>query len=141
MRYSIETLRARIPLAVSAVSSEQVFYPVASLADALASGVPVLTPNHRLARRIRVAWGQLQRQRNHVAWETPRVMSLDHWWSRCYQSARQQGSELPGVATTTQQRALWRQVVQEDASAAGLLTTVSAGRFWTRKPMPSGTTL
>lgn len=111
------------------MSPQQVFYPVSALADALASSVPVLTPNQRLARRIKAAWGRHQIELKRSAWETPPVMTLDHWWLRCYQEALRAGAELPELATVNQQRALWRQVVQLDSSTAGLLRPVAAAQL------------
>ena len=56
------------------------FYDVEPLAAWLSAGVPVITPNFRLARRIKLAWGQRQQRAGIETWETPRVMPLEHWW-------------------------------------------------------------
>ncbi|MEE4661570.1 MAG: hypothetical protein V2J89_13950, partial [Halieaceae bacterium] len=103
------------------MTADLLFYPVASLSDSLAEGTLVLTPNHRLASRIRRAWAHYQVQQGATAWETPRVMSLDHWWQACYREHRMQNPAAPPLASAAQLRALWQGVIAQDDSAAGLL--------------------
>ena len=111
---------------MSPVSADTSFYPVESLVEALEAGTLVLTPNHRLARRIKQAWGRYQSANGVTAWLTPRVMSLDHWWQHCYRHQVWQGSDYPGVASSLQQRILWRRVVEQSEIAASLLRPAAA---------------
>ena len=97
------------------------FYPVDTLAEPLAASCPILTPNHRLARRIKLAWGQHQQASGKSSWETPLVMSLEHWWLHCYQQSRLAGLALPGLLTPAQDEALWLAAVSESEAAAALL--------------------
>lgn len=97
------------------------FYPVDSLVEPLEAGCPILTPNHRLARRIKLAWGQRQQAEGKSSWETPVVMSLEHWWMHCYQQSRLAGVELPGLISPAQEESLWLASVSESDAAAALL--------------------
>ena len=100
------------------------FYHIESLVDHLAAGRPVLTPNHRLARHMKLAWGRYQSARGATCWATPRVMSLDHWWRHCYEKQRLAGAELPGILSASRERALWLSCVRD--SGALLLRPQSA---------------
>lgn len=102
------------------------FYPIDSLEEHLAAGRPVITPNHRLARRIKLAWGRRQQALGKYAWETPVVMSLDHWWQACYRQRRLAGDDLPLLLSPLQERALWLQAVQGSANLALLRPAVAA---------------
>lgn len=99
------------------------FYPVDPLVECLSADIPVLTPNHRLARRIRLAWGHLQPQ---SAWRTPRVMSLEHWWQHCYRQRCLAGDELPGLLSPEQEQSLWLQCVGDSEQLALLRPSVAA---------------
>lgn len=102
------------------------FYPIDSLVEHLASGRPVITPNHRLARRIKLAWGRHQLANGRRAWQTPDVLSLEHWWQACYRERRLAGDDLPLVLTPLQERALWLQAVQSSADIALLRPAVAS---------------
>ncbi len=99
------------------------FYPVETLVDPLSAGVPVLTPNLRLARRIRLSWGRWLAAQGKAAWETPRIMSLDHWWQEGYHQRCLAGDELPMLLTAQQERALWLDCV----TAAGHIPLLRPG--------------
>ncbi len=102
------------------------FYPVDQLVESLSAGIPVLTPNHRLARRIRQSWGRLQAGKGVGAWHTPRVMSLDHWWQHCYRQRCLAGDELPVLLSPAQERTLWLKCVNETEGPALLRPAVAA---------------
>ncbi len=105
------------------------FYPIDSLVEPIAAGRIVLTPNHRLARRIKLAWGQYMAGQGSQAWPTPQVMSLDHWWQHCYRTRVMAGDELPGLIGPAQEQALWLQCVESSDSAAALLRPTTAAEL------------
>lgn len=102
------------------------FYPIDSLVEHLSAGRPVITPNHRLARRIKLAWGRHQAALGNRAWKTPTVLSLEHWWQACYRERCLAGDELPLLLTPLQERALWLQTVQGSADLALLRPAAAA---------------
>ena len=100
------------------------FYPIAPLVQVLEAGRTVLTPNHRLARRIKLAWGRYQVGQERNAWSTPKVMSLEHWWLHCYHQRELAGDDLPALASAAQEQALWLECVRD--SGAALLRPATA---------------
>lgn len=86
----------------------------------LESGYTLLTPNLRLARRIRAEWDQQQLERGHRVWEPATVSAIDHWLqSRWLNVAKQVPQERPRVLSMLQQAELWRQVIAADTEASG----------------------
>ncbi len=102
------------------------FYPVEPLVEPLSDSVPVLTPNLRLARLIRRSWGRWLAAQGHNAWQTPCVMSLDHWWQDCYRQRSLAGDELPALISPQQERALWLECVQGSGHIALLRPAAAA---------------
>ncbi len=105
------------------------FYAIDDLSAALAEGSLVLTPNHRLARRIRQSWAMAQKSLGTLVWETPRVMSLDQWWRDCYRRCQLAGRHLPAIASEGQQAVLWRQTLERLPAAAALLRPQAAAEL------------
>ena len=98
-----------------------IFYDINPLAERLARGDLVLTPNHRLARRIRQAYGVHLSESGAHSWETPQVMSLEHWLTHCYQQLQLRGEVLPALATPRQLLALWTECIRDNSRSASLL--------------------
>lgn len=86
--------------------------------------MPVITPNYRLARRIRLAWGRKQANKGHQAWATPAVYSLEQWWLFCLGQLEQ----APLLASQEQQQILWESCVREHRESSRLLRVASAAR-------------
>lgn len=110
------------------MNNEYPFYPIDSLTEQLAEGVPILTPNQRLARRIKLAWGRRQVALGERSWRTPCVMSLEHWWQACYRMRCLAGDTLPGLLTPIQESALWMRCV-ESSEALALLRPAGAAEL------------
>ncbi|MEE4190424.1 MAG: PD-(D/E)XK nuclease family protein [Halieaceae bacterium] len=108
------------------VNSEFNFYPLDALVEPLSANAPILTPNHRLARRIRLAWGRYQGEQGRSAWTSPRAMSLEHWWQTCYRQRCLAGDSLPGLLNPQQERALWLQCVEASDQVTLLRPAVAA---------------
>jgi ATP-dependent helicase/nuclease subunit B len=105
------------------------FYDITGLVDHLQSGHVILTPNQRLARRIRLGWGQLQTQQGLSCWSSPPVMSLQQWWLRCYETAIIGGAELPNLLTSGQELCVWQSVILKNPASSGLLRPRGAAQL------------
>jgi ATP-dependent helicase/nuclease subunit B len=105
------------------------FYDVQPLAHWLQAGVPVITPNYRLARHIKLAWAQRQQQAGIQTWETPLVMSIEHWWLHCRTLADPWGEESLQLATEAQELELWQRCVSENPASSALLRPRAAARL------------
>lgn len=108
------------------------FYDIEPLQAWLDEGVPIITPNFRLARRIKLAWGQLQWQRGHRAWATPAVMSLEHWWLHCldcHKLDRHSQETSIRLASESQELELWMQCVSSHPDSAALLRPRAAAQL------------
>ena len=66
---------------------------IASFRDAIEKNQLILTANQRLAAQIQQAWGRSISAKNQV-WKTPRVMSLEHWLSFCWNELVDQNHDL-----------------------------------------------
>ena len=97
------------------------FYDIVPLAANLAAGDLILTPNHRLARCIRQAWGQHLAGSGKQCWVTPAVMSLEHWLLDCHERRQLAGELLAPIASARQQLTLWTDCVREHPQSRLLL--------------------
>ena len=75
----------------------------------------ILTANQRLANEIQQAWGQsiLGTQ---AVWTSPRIMSLEHWQSHCWNELQDQNHQLVQGLTKlgeTQSLYLWEQAIAQ----------------------------
>ena len=66
---------------------------IAPFRDAIEKNQLILTANQRLAAQIQQAWGRYISAKNQV-WKTPRVMSLEHWLSFCWNELVDQNHDL-----------------------------------------------
>ena len=66
---------------------------IAPFRDAIEKNQLILTANQRLAAQIQQAWGRSISAKNQV-WKTPRVMSLEHWLSFCWNELVDQNHDL-----------------------------------------------
>ena len=105
------------------------FYNISALVDPIEAGQAVLTPNFRLARNIKQAWGLYQYQRGVKCWQTPQVMAIEHWWQACYNRAVLSGKVLPSIATTQQELTLWQEVIASNPASAALLRPRAAAQL------------
>ncbi len=62
-------------------------FDVQPIMGSLASGQLILTPNQRLASRIRAAYAIACSEQDQQVVETPAVYSLSHWIDRCWPNA------------------------------------------------------
>ena len=96
-------------------------FDITRLREALASEALVLTPNLRLARKIRDAWDSDCLARGEAAWLSPAILALDSWLEECWQQLVD-GAWAPALQTIparpTQQQWLWEQVLADDDRAS-----------------------
>ena len=105
------------------------FYDVRPLAGALEAGLPILTPNHRLARRIRESWAMHLYEQGRPCSETPQVYALEHWLQNCYEERLLAGELLPRLVTPQQALELWQQVIEAHPDSSGLLRPRGAAQL------------
>ena len=100
---------------------------IALFRDAIEKNQLILTANQRLAAQIKQAWGTSVKDKTTV-WKAPRVMSLEHWLSFCWNELVDQNHDLVnGYAQIGDLQNLyyWEQAIAEhddclDQSFAGM---------------------
>ncbi|WP_279245347.1 PD-(D/E)XK nuclease family protein [Candidatus Litorirhabdus singularis] len=97
------------------------FYPIEPLLPWLQAGVPVLTPNQRLARQIKLAWGLHLQAQGVLGWETPAVYSLEQWWQLSLERLDPWQESGLSLASEAQQLHLWQQCIEENPDSGALL--------------------
>ncbi len=103
-------------------------YRLDALQAHLEQGRTLLTPNFRLARRIRSQWDQQQAASGQGCWPTLRVYALEHWLGEQWQQARRAGRVSPRQRIDTAwEKELWRQVIEADQSQSGEYTMLAPG--------------
>ena len=111
----------------------QGLYNIAPLEPLIESGYTVLTPNQRLARRIKAEWDARQIASGASVWQPPPVYALDSWLLRQWERAV--SLELLAPATLlgpAQALELWRQVIvqhERESSDYHLLRPSAAARL------------
>lgn len=79
----------------------------------------ILTPNNRLATKIRQAWGQYQYQYGHSCWESPQVHAIEQWineqWLQ-YCDAGVSPMATGAIVTPTMEQLLWEQAIDQDTA-------------------------
>ena len=91
---------------------------IAPFRDAIEKNQLILTANQRLAAQIQQAWGKSINSKTQV-WNTPRVMSLEHWLSFCWNELVDQNHDLVnGYAQIGQLQTIfyWEQAIAKHDS-------------------------
>ena len=102
------------------LSKAQLF---ARLAEGLAGGVTVLTPNQRLAQALAREFDAAQAAQGRSAWESADILPYAAFVERCYEDAlySEVGSGLPILLTPAQQHALWDDIIRRSDAGDALL--------------------
>jgi ATP-dependent helicase/nuclease subunit B len=83
----------------------------------------ILTSNQRLAAQITQAWGQRMATEKRSVWQAPRVFSIEHWLSQCWDELQDQNYHLvEGLAVVGKQqsRYYWdRAISQQNPDLGG----------------------
>ncbi|WP_162846022.1 PD-(D/E)XK nuclease family protein [Seongchinamella sediminis] len=94
----------------------------------LDDGVLLLTPNLRLARRIKAEWDRQQMGAGKQVWRPAAVKALEHWLEQCWQAAVNKGQVEAGRVLTGQQESeLWRLVIEDDRAQHGEYSLLQSG--------------
>ncbi|MBS0319568.1 MAG: PD-(D/E)XK nuclease family protein [Proteobacteria bacterium] len=85
---------------------------------AFAAGIPVVTPNNRLARAVVAAYDHAQRAAGNVAWPSARALPWGAFVATLWQDAVAQGVATPPfvVLDDDQAQVLWERAVDDDAA-------------------------
>lgn len=103
-------------------------YDLSVLEPLLESGGLLLTPNFRLARRIKSEWDARQVQKGLDVWRPVQVHALENWLLQCWQRAVDQGLILPRVRIDAlQAREMWTGVIDDDRRENGEYSLLQAG--------------
>jgi len=86
------------------------------LMDALAEGVTIVTPTPALASVAIEQFNRHQLSLGHESWERPAIYSLDARMINCWQDARFTIPNAPLLLSLSQERELWRQIIEADRS-------------------------
>ena len=99
-------------------------FDVQPILETLSTGQLILTPNQRLASRIRAAYAIYCSERGQKVVDTPAVYSLSQWLDRCWQQLLISASPLAVdrlPLSVTQQQLLWEQIVSGSEYGTALL--------------------
>ena len=95
-------------------------YDLAPLEPLIASGCQLLTPNYRLARRIKSEWDARRSASGDRVWEPLAVQPLESWLMAQWERALAQGLVAPLVPLSQGQAVeLWQQVIAEEEQLSG----------------------
>lgn len=95
-------------------------YDLQDLEPLLNAGYTLLTPNYRLARRIKSEWDHTQAERGLDVWHPAAVCPLELWLRKQWERAVALGTAgYRMVLTPVQELQLWAQVIHADRMAHG----------------------
>jgi len=93
-------------------------FDIATLKKDIEVDALVLTPNNRLATKIRQAWGQHQQQCGNTCWAQPEIYAIEQWmheqWLQCCDAGIEQAS-AGKVISPQMEQILWEQVIEDDS--------------------------
>ena len=93
-------------------------FDIATLKKDIEAGALVLTPNNRLATKIRQAWGQYQQQCGNTCWAQPEIYAIEQWiheqWLQCCDAGIEQAS-AGRVISPQMEQILWEQIIENDS--------------------------
>jgi probable DNA repair protein len=94
-----------------AISKRELF---ARLAEGLAAGVVVVTPNRRLAQVLKAEFDLFQASKSLSSWEDAEILPFGAFVQRLYEDSlyADDAGNLPQLLTDAQERALWESVLE-----------------------------
>lgn len=108
-------------------------YNITALEPLIDEGYTLLTPNSRLARRIKSEWDERRRATGDRSWEALPVLPLEHWLIKKWERALSLGLVAPITPLSSDQTLeLWRQVIVEqerDSADFHLLNPAAAAEL------------
>jgi ATP-dependent helicase/nuclease subunit B len=95
-------------------TARSTLYDIDLLLPSIDAGVTLLTPNSRLARRIKTVWDSRQLAAGKTVWQPLLVMSLEGWLRQRLTLANELGLVEPAVVLSdAQSLELWQEVIAE----------------------------
>ncbi|HVX65820.1 MAG TPA: hypothetical protein VHA11_04415, partial [Bryobacteraceae bacterium] len=102
---------------------------LANVFSAVESGAVVLTANNRVARSLRHAYAERQREIGWNAWRTPEILPWGAWVGRCWEDALYSGAQAPPALLSAEQAgAAWERAIAEDPEGHPLLQVAATAR-------------
>jgi len=89
--------------------------------DALPSGAAVVTANNRLARHLARRYADARLALGESVWETPDILPLGAWLSRCHKQLSETGHSDRRLLTPHQNLIAWERQVRKSPAGADLL--------------------
>ena len=100
------------------------FFDIDPLLSILEQGATILTPNFRLARRIRTVWGEHQSRQGKRCWQSVDVQPVAQYLQACWETAVETDLLAPSVLLEPgQAQELWLEVIREHQQRTGQCTT------------------
>ena len=106
-------------------------YDISDLQPFIQKGCLLLTPNARLARRVKMEWDRSHSEAGAKVWEPLPVYPMERWLLQQWQAAVR-GGELPPVLplSKVQELQLWQQIILGQADDdAGLINPAGAAEL------------
>ncbi len=91
-----------------------------AVAEALARGALILTPNQRLARNLRRAFDQEMQLQSRLDWIPPDIFAVDSWLSEAWQRLTRSGFTSRVLLNRTQELSLWLKILSADPKISAL---------------------
>jgi probable DNA repair protein len=104
----------------AAISKAQLY---TRLAEGLAGGVTVVTPNLRLAQALAREFDAKQAAQGRSAWESADILPYSAFVQRCYEDGlySESASALPVLLTPAQELSLWEDIIRRSEAGNALL--------------------
>ena len=101
------------------------------LSGGLKAGVTVVTPNRRLALVLKREFDSNQVAQGRTTWGTPDILPINAFIERAYEDAlySKQATKLPILLASTQEQALWEDIIRHSDQAPVLLAVPEAAQL------------
>lgn len=96
-------------------------FDLSLIADHLAEGTIIITPNRRLSAQIHASFAECQVRQNRNGWQSPEIYPMEEWIEFCWHTLLISGHPVPlefRVLPKTQELLLWEQVIRRDRESA-----------------------
>jgi probable DNA repair protein len=101
-------------------SESDSLYDIEPLAPLIETGYVLLTPNYRLARRVKTVWDARQAAAGKTLWAPVKVYALESWLSQRWDQAVELGLIEPKLVIDDGRAAcVWQQVIAEHQNSSG----------------------
>ncbi|HEX2652002.1 MAG TPA: hypothetical protein VHN19_18910, partial [Burkholderiales bacterium] len=104
----------------------------ARLAEGLAAGITVVTPNRRLARALKAEFDRFQIAKGLAVWEDADILPLESFVERLYEDSlyADPSAGQPQLLSHAQEQALWESVIGKSTLLATSETAAECAKAW-----------